>query len=296
MKSPGRLIIHSGLLLVAILYGANYSIAKIVSPQYMDALGFIIYRIFFAGIFFWVFSIGGKEKVDWKTDGWRFFIAALTGVAANQLLFFKGISLTAAINGSIIMTLTPVFVFVFSALLLKERIHNLKIIGLVSSFMGALIIIYKPGSSVVVGNWLGDILILLNSLSYGLYLVIVKPLMNKYSARTVTKWIFPIGLLLALPIGGKQAFSTDFSAFTMEAWISGIYVIIAVTVIAYIVNAWSMKRVNPTLVGVYIYLQPLIASIVAILFFNEKLTQLHIISAILIFSGIYLVNKKRKTT
>ncbi len=295
MNKNSNLIIHGGLLFVAILYGANYSIAKIVTPEFIAPFGMIVYRILLAGVLFWLISFDKKEKVNWKKDGNRFFLCALTGVAANQLLFFKGISLTTAVNASIIMTLTPIFVFIFSAILLHEKISGLKFTGLILSLLGALLIVYKFDDSVQVGNWLGDILVLLNALSYGMYLVLVKPLMGKYSTKTVTKWIFLIGFFIALPVGGSDAINTDFSSFTDQAWYSFFYVIVGVTIIAYFINAWSMKKVNPSLVGIYIYLQPLLASLVAVLFFDELLTGKHAISAIFIFSGIYMVNYRPKS-
>ena len=295
MKSSIRFIIHFALLIVSLIYGANYSILKVLIPEYMPAFGFIFYRILAASILFWLLSSGNKEKVNWKKDGGRLVLCALFGVATNQLLFFKGVSITSAINGSIIMTLTPVFVFILSAILLNEKITKTKIVGLIVAFVGALSIIYQPETvDITVGNWVGDVLVLLNALSYGTYLVLVKPLMGKYSPLTVTRWVFSIGFILATPVSIQEALTVDWSTFEPEAWWSGIYVILGVTVIAYLVNAWSMKRVNPTLVGIYIYLQPVFASLIAVTFFQEDLTMLHILSALLVFSGIYLVSFKKR--
>lgn len=195
------------------------------------------------------------------------------------------------------MTLSPIFVFVLSAILLNEKITLAKVFGLSLALIGALLIIYQPGAmDLTLGNWKGDIMVLLNALSYGAYLVLVKPLMGKYSALTVTKWIFSIGFILVIPIGINEAISVQWEEFQPKAWWSGVYVIIGVTVIAYFVNVWSMRRVNPTLVGIYIYLQPLFASFIATLFFDENLTWLHIVSAVFIFTGIYLVNMKKYKT
>lgn len=285
-------LIHGGLLLVALLYGANYSISKVLSPAYITPFGFIIFRIFFGGLFFWTIAIGNKEKIDWKRDGSRIIACASFGVAINQLCFFKGISMTSAINGSIIMTLTPVFVFILSSVLLNESITKGRVTGLILSMAGALLIVVQPSTDLSAGDWRGDVFILINALSYATYLVLVKPLMAKYKPITITQWIFVFGFLIALPFGGWEAARTDFSIFTAEAWLSGLYVIVGVTIIAYFVNIWAMKKVNPSVVGIYIYVQPLFASFIAIFIFGESLLISHIVAAALIFAGIYLVNRK----
>lgn len=192
------------------------------------------------------------------------------------------------------MTLNPVFVFILSAILLKEGMGRFKVAGLIISMLGALMIIYQPSTELNVGNWKGDLLILLNALSYAIYLVLAKPLMATYKPLTITKWIFLFGFLIALPVGGYEAFSADFEKFTAEAWLSGLYVILGVTLFAYFINIWAMKQVNPSLVGIYIYVQPLFASFIAIFIFGERLTLLHIIAAGLIFTGIYLVNRRAR--
>jgi drug/metabolite transporter (DMT)-like permease len=291
-KTDDRLI-HAGLLAVALFYGANYSISKILTPEYVTPFGFIIFRILGAGLFFWLLDFK-PERIDWRKHGKRLVACAVFGVATNQLLFFKGISMTAAVNGSIIMTLNPVFVFILSAILLNERMGKFKIVGLIISMIGALMIIYQPATELGTGDWRGDLLILLNALSYAIYLVLAKPLMATYKPLTITKWIFLFGFFLALPVGGYEAFTTDFSKFTSEAWLSGLYVIFGVTIFAYFVNIWAMRQVHPSLVGIYIYVQPLFASFIAISIFGERLTFLHIVAAGLIFTGIYLVNRRAR--
>ena len=124
---------HLALLFVGILYGANYSVVKTVTPEFIQPFGFIVIRVLVATVLFWLISIGIKTKIDWKKDGGRVFLCALFGVGINMLAFFKGVSLTSAINGSIIMTLTPAMVFITSALILKERVTGQKIIGLLIS-------------------------------------------------------------------------------------------------------------------------------------------------------------------
>jgi len=289
---PTAITSHLALLSVAILYGVNYSVVKIVTPHYMGAYGFIVYRILFAGIIIWLLNIGNKEKVNWREDGVRLALCGLFGVGINMLMFFKGISLTSAVNGSIIMTLIPLFVYSFSVLFLGEQVVGSKVLGLLMGISGAILIIYQPGQ-LTIGNWAGDIMIILNALSYSIYLVLVKPLMHKYTALTVTKWIFLVGFFVALPVGFGEAVEIDPASFPLQVWLSIGYAIVGVTVVVYFLNIWAMRRVSPTVVGTYVYVQPFVATTVAVLFFGEYLTLVHLLSAFLIFTGIYLVGKKR---
>lgn len=277
---------------MSLIYGVNYSILKSVTPEYILPFGFIIYRILIAGIIFWIISIGTKEKVDWKTDGWRLIGCGLFGVTFNQLLFFKGVSITTAVNASIFMTLSPIFVFVLALIFLNERLKPWRIVGLVLAMAGALILIYQPGIQLSVGNWYGDVLIILNGLSYAVYLIIVKPLMAKYHTATVTKWIFLIGFIPAIPFGIEEAMLVEWSQLPAFVWWSVLYIILGVTVVVYFLNAWTLRYVSASLVGIYIYLQPVFATFTAVLFFHEQFTWIHVQAAILIFAGIYLVNKR----
>lgn len=281
------------MLFVGMLYGANYSILKVVTPQYILPFGLIIYRVAAATLIFWLIGWRSNEKVDWKSDWKQFFLCAFFGVGINMLLFFKGVSLTSATNGSIIMTLTPIMVFITSLFLLKDTVTVRKTLGLILGLLGAIIIIYKPESSLSQGDWRGDLMVFFNTLSYGAYLVLAKPLLAKYKPITITKWIFLIGFFITLPAGFQEARVVDWSTWTSEAYWSTAYVIIGITVIAYLTNIWAMKRVNPTTVGVYIYVQPVFAILIANLFFDELFTLKHVIASSLVFLGVWLVVRRR---
>ncbi|MFT4833603.1 MAG: drug/metabolite transporter (DMT)-like permease [Marinoscillum sp.] len=281
--------------MVGLLYGANYSIIKVVTPQYVDAFGFIVLRVGITTVAFWVISFFGEnEKVEWKNDGWRIAICALFGMGINMLLFFKGLSLTSAINSSIIMTLTPLLIFLGSVILLKEKMSLLKIIGLVIGLCGAFIIIFPQNSEGSEGNWVGDLFILLNATFYGLYLVIVKPLLAKYKPITIVKWAFLMGFVFVLPFGLQSLQPVVWSELPMKVYLSMGYSIIGVTVIVYIINIWAMKTVSPSTVGAYIYVQPVFATAIAIAFLGEQLRTSHVIASILVFIGVAMVIKGRQ--
>ncbi len=284
--------IYGTLTLVSLLYGVNYSILKIVVPDYVGPYGLIVYRVVVSAGVFWILYGFQREPIDWKSDGLRLFLSALTGAAVNMLLFFKGISLTTAINGSIIMTLTPVLVLIWASLLIKEKITRTKIIGIFIGMIGALIIFYQPDSLISSGNWVGDVLVFLNGISYACYLVIIKPLMKKYKPITVATWVFTFAIIMVLPVGFREAIEVDFGQLPMKVWMSMTYSILFVTVMVYFLNIWTLVRVESSVVGAFIYLQPVFATLTAILFFGEIFSLKHLVAAVFVFTGVWLVTKK----
>lgn len=288
--------VQSALVLVNIIYGANYSIAKTVMPHDIKPYGFIFVRVFFAGILFWLFNrvMSNKEKVA-KKDLPRLALCALLGVAGNQLMFFQGLSLTSPINASLIMTTIPVIVLTASAFLLKEKIGWKKITGACMGLTGAaLLILGKEDISLENSHFAGDLLIFGNATSFAFYLVLVKPLMGKYSPKTVVQWIFMIGLLMVAPFGWEQFQDVQWSTLPSGAWMAIIYVVLFTTFLAYLLNVWALQYVNSSVVGVFIYLQPVFASIIALSLGQDTLDAQKIAYSLLIFSGVYLVTQTAK--
>lgn len=285
---------HLAILGANLIYGVNYSIAKDVMPTFIKPFGFIFCRVLGALILFTLVSSFYKEKIE-KKDFGRLAICGFFGVAANQLMFFYGLNLTNPINAGIIMTANPIMVLIASAFILNTRITYLKIIGLVLGISGALmILLFKKGFSFGSETWVGDLFIFLNATSYAIYLVLVKPLMHKYSPITVIKWVFTFGFIYVIPFGFNQFAEINWSSFTGDIWLKFAFVIIATTFLAYLFNIYGLKRLNPSIVSTYIYLQPLIAALFAIWVGKDSFTWIKFIAAILIFTGVYLVSKPQK--
>lgn len=287
-----NLKIYGALTLVSLVYGINYSILKIMIPDYMGPYGLTVYRVTISAAIFWLFYSFSKEKINWKADGIRLFLSALMGAGLNMLLFYKGISMTTAINGSIIMTLTPVLVLIWASTLNKEKITRLKILGVFIGLIGAIIIIVQPDSSISFGKWEGDLLVFLNAGVYAAYLVIVKPLMKKYKPLTIATWIFTMAIFIVLPAGWSEATQIDFAILPSKILLCMAYSIIIVTVMVYFLNIWTLVRVDSSVVGSFIYLQPVFATLTAILFFAESFQLRHLIAALFVFAGVWLVTKK----
>lgn len=283
---------HLAMFTVALIYGANYSIAKIVlNGEYIQPVGFILIRMMGAGVLLFLLQkLFIKEKID-KKDLGRLILCGVFGTGLNMVLFFKGLKETTPINASLMMTTTPILVLLTSAIFIKEKITLKKMLGIVLGGIGAVtLIIY--GKKFAYSTAIGDVYVLLNALSYGIYIVLVKKLMLKYHALTVIMWVIFFGFLFTLPFGWHELISPDFAAFPTKVWWSVIYVVIAATFLTYTLNASALRTVNPSVVSIYIYLQPLIATVIALILGNDILSTEKIIAGGLIFAGVLLVSQK----
>jgi drug/metabolite transporter (DMT)-like permease len=281
--------------LVSVIYGVTFTIAKDVMPHYIDAYGFIVLRVGGSVLLFWlVWLFMPKEKII-LGDFPRIIAAAFFGVAFNMLTFFKGLSYTSPISASVIMVTTPIIVLILSSIIMKERMLKRKVFGIILGLVGtAFLILYGKSIGNATNASLGNFLVFANAVSYGFYLIIVKKLMDKYSAFTFVKWIYLFGFLMVLPFGYKELQRLDVAALPEAiGWKIG-FVVFFSTFLTYLLNLLSMKELKPTTVAVFIYLQPLFATIFAIGLGKDSLTLVKIISAVLIFAGVYLVTQQKK--
>lgn len=283
-----------GATLVSIIYGVTFTIAKDVMPAYIDAYGFILLRVGGSVLLFWLaWLFMPKEKIDWN-DFPRIIAAAFFGVAFNMLTFFKGLSLTSPISAAVIMVSTPMIVLTLSAIIMKERMQKRKVFGIVLGLIGtAFLILYGKSIGNATNAGLGNFLVLVNAISYGFYLIVVKKLMDKYNAFTFVKWIYLFGFLMVLPFGWNEFQAVNWVTVPEAiGWKIG-FVVIFSTFLTYLLNLLSMKELKPTTVAVFIYLQPFFATVFAIGLGKDELSLVKIGSALLIFTGVYLVTMKK---
>lgn len=280
---------HLALLTVSIIYGVNYVVVKEVMPAYILPKGFILWRVMSAVVFFSIVAgIIPAEKIR-RQDWLRLFLCGMTGVAFNQLLFFEGLNLTTPINASLVMITTPISVLLLDRLLNQESITFNKIMGIVAGVVGALLIIFgREDFALHRSGAMGDFLVFLNASFYAAYLVLVKPLMKHYHPITVMKWVFIFGLLAVLPAGWREAMLIEWEHFDIKIWTCFLFVLICTTIVAYSLNIYAMKQASPSLVGMYIYVQPLVATAIAIVYGKDTLTWVKMIAGLLIFTGVYL--------
>ncbi len=235
-----------------------------------------------------------KEKIDRK-DYPRIFGASLLGMCINMLMFFKGLQLSTPINSGVIVTLTPIIILILSAYFLKERLTGFKYLGIFLGFSGALLLILYGNTSQISNAPnvpLGNVMMLINAVSYGAYLVTVKPLTKKYSTVTLMKWMFLLGVFLTSPITFSEASAVSWSTLPFDAIWRMAFVIIGTTFLAYLFNVYALKALPPTTIGAFTYLQPLITIVYAVLTGNDTLDVIKILACILVFLGVYLVSKK----
>lgn len=283
--------------LVSIIYGVTFTIAKDVMPKYIDAFGFIFLRVGGSMLLFWLAALFVKtEKID-KADFPRIIAASFFGIAFNMLTFFKGLSYTSPIMGAVLMVTTPMIVLILSALIMRERMENKKIIGILLGLAGTITLILYGKSMVNAPNAsLGNFLVFVNAMSYGFYLIIVKKLMDKYNAFSFVKWIYFFGFLMVIPFGWGEFQAVEWASVPSSAYLKIGFVVIFSTFLTYLLNLLSMKELKPTTVAVFIYLQPLFATIFAIGLEKDRLSWVKAGSALLIFIGVYLVTQKKATS
>lgn len=291
-----KLKAHLALLGANLFYGAGFSVAKSIMPELIKPNGFILLRVLGATSLFWLSYFFGKEfktSID-RSDWIRLALCGLFGVAINQLMFFQGLQYTTPIHASLMMLSTPILVSLFAILVLKEKITAWHWMGLLLGISGAALLIMQKTASGIGSNVAkGDLFVLLNATSYSIYFILVKPLMAKYRPVIVIRWVFLFGVFYVLPFGGKDLLYTDWSPFHWNHYLAVAFIVIGVTFFTYLWNIYALRVLSPATAGAYIYLQPLFAAVISILFLGEGLNWIKVLSAILIFTGVYFVGKKR---
>lgn len=289
------ILAHIFLLFANLIYAINYSFAKDVMPTFIMPSGFILLRVLGAFFLFFVLhKIFIREKVEAK-DLLRLVACGFFGVAVNQLFFFEGLNLSTPINASIIMTINPIIVIIISFFMLKESFGIKKIFGVLLGLVGAGILILNNGEIDLSNNLrTGNILVLINASSYAFYLVIVKPLMTRYNPITILTYVFGFGILFVLPFGYDELWNINWNIMPKTIFWQVIFVVFCTTFLAYLFNAYALKNLNPTTVSIYIYIQPVLASVFAVFWGIDKINNEKIISALIIFIGVYLVSQQNR--
>ena len=277
--------------LSAVIYGLSFTIAKDVMPLYVKPFGFILLRVIGATILFWLAGFFIKSEKIILSDYPRIFLASIFGMALNMLTFFKGLSMTTPINASVIMVITPIIVLIFSAFLLKEKATKRKLFGIFIGMFGAiLLIVYGNEIGMSSNAVLGNILVLINATSYALYLILVKNLTLKYHPLTLAKWLYLFGLFLVLPFGLQEFKQIDWAEIPINGLLRISYVVVFTTFLAYLFNLFAIKKLKPTTISIFIYLQPVLATTYALIVGSDVLNEIKIMATILIFVGVYLVS------
>lgn len=286
---------HIALIAANLIYGLNFSIAKSVMPDFIRPLALVSIRSVVTALLFWITSLFlPKEKVE-KRDLLYLFGCSFLGVVINQVLFLKGLDMTTPINSSIILAINPVAVFVFAAIILKEKISLVRGGGLAVGLAGIMLLILEEGRPDLGSTtFVGNVYTLINTLSWALFTVVIKRMLEKYTPVTVMKWVFFFGMFTNIPLGYSQLTTTDWYAITPSAWIAIGFVVVCATYLGYLLLIYSLRRLSPTIVSSYTYSQPVIAAIVATIIGQDSIQLVDVTSAILIFAGVFMVSRQQK--
>ncbi len=288
---------HLAVLLTNIFFGANYSAVQFITKRGVPPFGLNVIRVGVSSILFWLLIIFLRQKEWFKREHLpRFLLCAITGVVINQLLFIKGLTFTLSIHAALLMLVTPIFITFIAAWLGKESLNILKVVGLFLGVCGSVLLVLQKestgnGSNILLGN----ILIILNAISYAFYFVLVKPLMKEYHPFEVIRWLFTLGFIFMLPIGWSEFASIPWQQLTIKDYIILSTIVFFATFLAYLFNLYGISKLGASVTGAYIYTQPIFAGIIAVFVMHEALTIQKILAAVLIVGGVLLVNKRSST-
>ncbi len=284
---------HIAVLFTNLFFACNFSLVKHISPAVIGPYGLNILRVGVSVLLFWtLWSMGNTKAGIRKEHLARFLLCGLTGVALNQMLFIKGLTMTSTIHASLLMLSTPLLITLFAFWILKEKLTPAKALGLAMGIGGAVLLITAKEKSGT-ASLAGDIFIIVNAIAYTFYFILVKPLMLAYSPLHVMRWVFTFGFLMILPFGWPQFAAIEWSQFEWTHFASLAFIVIGGTFLAYSFNIYGIRHLGAGITGSYIYTQPVFAAIIATLFLQEHFTREKVIAGVLIFAGVFLVSRKR---
>ena len=300
MKEKSVLSGHIACFLAYAIFGVNIIVCKdLTGGHLISPIAIFTLRSLGAGLLFWILSLFfPHEKVE-KRDYLKIFAAAFLGYFVTQLTFLMAIPDVTPMHCSIISSMSPIYTMFIAAIVLKEPLSWQKAGGVALSLCGILFLIFSnaAGASGVSESKLSGIfLMFLNSLSFSLYLGIFKPVIAKYSVVTFMKWIFLFSVLMSLPLSFREVFSFEWTRIpTVQMWELG-YLIVFATFMSYFLIPFGQKRIRPTLVSMYSYIQPIIATVISIILAMDILTWQKVLAAFMVFAGVFVVSRSRKAS
>ena len=287
------------VLLGNFFFGTSVIAVKHITPLFIAALALTSIRIAISAILFWAIYFLRPVKTSISSKDYkRLLFCAILGITCNQTFSIRGMSLTSPIHASLLVLTTPIVVSILAAIFLKERLTNLKIIGLSLGITGgALLILSRDISSTQAKQeTIGDLFIILGAFSYASYLVTIKPLMQKYSAMHILQWVFLFGGMISIPLGWSSLRLVEWSNLDGLSWFCLGYVVLGATFLAYLLMNYGVSKLGAGITSSFIYLQPFFATVASMIFLNERLTFSKMLSAAIIMIGVFLTNYKTKSS
>ncbi len=288
-----KLIGHLSLLFANMIFGTNNPVSRMLMPEIIHPFALTYLRMAGGMVLFWLASLLiKKEKVPAK-DLLMLFFASLFALNFNQIPFFTGLSMTSPIDASIVVTTMPIVTMILSAIILKEPITQLKAVGVLVGASGALVIVLNQNHAIGDGTMAGNLIVFAAVTSFSLYLTLFKNVIVKYSPITVMKWMFLFASITSFPFVATELKSTPFTDFSAQSWWLIAFVVLLTTFIGYLLIPIGQKVLRPTTLSMYNYVQPVMASLVAILVGIDTFGFSQAIAAVLVFSGVYIVTQSK---
>lgn len=293
-RVPSFFAAHIAMVMVALFYALSYFVLVIWVFDDIDPFTLLALRGILGCLFFGLLGLTIIRQPIEKKDIPRFIACGVFGIALNQMFFLWGMSMTIEVNASVLMTTTPVFVFLIAWLIRQEQMTWLKVVGLILSFVGAgLLSLNGQSFNLSYGTVVGDGLIIVNSMCYAIYLVLVRPLSVKYHTGTLIMWVYFFGGIVSIPVGMPALMDTAWATVSTEALLGTVYVILFITILAYSLNAWALKLVPSSQVSVYIYLQPVLVTSIAVVAYTDAVTFSKLAYISLVLLGVFLVSLRK---
>ena len=284
---------HLACFVAYAIFGFNIIVCKdLTSGQLISPLSIFCLRSIGAGALFWLISLfAPKEKIERK-DYVKIFAASILGFFVCQISFLIGLPHITPMDCSVLSAISPIYTMIIAAIVLKEPLTLQKVAGVIISFLGIIYLIVSrtAAAGVAETTLFGIIMIIFNSLSFSLYLGIFKPLIGKYSVITFMKWIFLFAFVISMPFSAKEIITLNWSTIPTIQLAELTYLIFCATFITYFLIPLGQKRIRPTLVSMYSYVQPIIAIVISICIGMEMLTWQKLLAAIMVFGGVVVVS------
>lgn len=291
----GEVIAHLSMFFACAFWGLMAPLGKDAMMHGLDGLTMVTFRVTGGCLLFWFTSLFVKREHVPFRDKILFVGAGFLGLVTNQCCYTIGLSITSPINASIVTTSMPIFAMILAAIILKEPITGKKASGVFLGCCGALILILTSAthSSDKVGDIWGDLLCLLAQLSFALYLSLFNKLIKRYSVFTINKWMFLWATVFVTPFTFSHVSEVVSHSIPSRSWLEAGYVVFFGTYISYILTMIGQKKLRPTVVSVYNYVQPLVSVIVSVFTGIGILRPSHALAVLLVFSGVWLVTISR---
>jgi len=288
---------HLMLLGAAVLWGCNAPMIKNLQGLGVPALVVADMRAVGAAVAFWVMSlfVGGGERVSVSMLG-RLCVAGILCIVLNQVLFTVGVNYTSPIDATVISTMLPIVTMIFAAIILKESITGMKVVGIAVGAAGALTLVFGGGGSSAGGGLVGDALCFTAQVSCALYMVIFSNTIHRYSVVTLMKWLFLFSAIIVTMVTWPSVVAVDYASLPLKAWGEMLFIVFGGTFVSYIFFTGGQKLLRPTVVSMYNYVQPIVATVLSVAMGVGTFGVGKVISMAMVFAGVYIVTHAKNST